>query len=123
MTEPKGSVISELPMMRHSESISTLIVATQKEVGERLKAFLKNNRPFYPTDNYGCVLNKKKDQGSEHSHTSAPGLLKSESKSSHISIKTLKMDFFDKEISKLHNAPHPNIQTPSPVNNKHKLIF
>ena len=85
---PIGSVISDIPMMQTSESISTSTVATPKKalktvisknkVGDRLKALLKNNTSSSPDNTYGCISNKKKDYDSDYSQMTAPGLKKSE---------------------------------------------
>ena len=81
---PIRSVISKTPMMRTSEWNSTSVVNTQKKglkpvisrnkVDERLKAFLKHKLFSSPINNYGCVLNKKKDHDSDQSQMLAPGL-------------------------------------------------
>ena len=83
---PIGSVISEIPVMQTSESISTSIVATPKtalkpvisknKVGERLKALLKNNKSSSPNNTFDCISNKENDYDSDYDQLSAPGLLK-----------------------------------------------
>ena len=117
-----GSAISEIAIMRTSESISTSIVAIPKialkpvisknKGGKRFNALLQNNKSS-PNNKYGCIQNKKEDYDSYYSQMSAPRLLKS--KSTNLSKGNYKKDFFDKEISELHNAlkqsttPKPSI--------------
>ena len=77
---PIGSVISETPMMRASETISTSIVAVPKKalksvisenkVGERLKPLLNSNKISSPNYKYDCISNKKDDYDSDFSLTS-----------------------------------------------------
>jgi hypothetical protein len=80
---PIGSVISEIPIMQTSKSISTWIVATPKKalkpaisknkVGGRLEVLLKTT-PSSPSNTYGCISNKKKDYDSDYSLMSAHGM-------------------------------------------------
>ena len=67
---PIGSVISDIPMMQTSESISTSIVATTKKalkpvisknkVDDKVKALLWTNTFSSPNKTHGWILNKRK---------------------------------------------------------------
>ena len=130
-------------MMQYSESISTSVatqtqalkpVISRNKVGERLKALLKNNISFSPSNNHGYISNKNSDYESDPSQMSAStGPNTFESKNRKLSKRTFKKDLFDKEFSELHHASNkPSIQTPSrkeglrirsPANKKCKLTF